>query len=101
MSINRKITIRTVARQTGLTQREVEQCLDLILELWKEELIAGGRIEIEKFLVLETVELDRGDNGGLLRSGTTAPRFIRRVQVRAAKSLKVAINQHTRRDTHG
>lgn len=100
MPINRRITTRTLSKQTGLTHQQVEDLFEKLLTLWKAELIAGGRIEIQNFLVIETVELDRGTKGGMLRSGTRAPRFIRRVQVRAAKSLKLAINHHTRRDTH-
>lgn len=99
MAINRRIMTRTLARQTGLTQPQVEDVLEKLIDLWKEELIAGGRIEMQGFMVLETVELDRGKKGGILRGGTRAPRFIRAVKVRVAKNVKLEINKHTRKES--
>lgn len=96
MAINRRIMTRTLARQTGLTHNQVEDVLEKLIDLWKAELIAGGRIEMQGFMVLETVEIDRGKKGGILRSGERAPRFIRMVKVRVAKNVKLEINKYTR-----
>jgi hypothetical protein len=65
--------------------------LETLIEVWTEELIRGSRIELENFLILETKDIDRGENRGKLRNGGqsyTAPRLIRRLIVRPSKSLK-------------
>jgi hypothetical protein len=60
--------------------------------LWTEELLAGGKIELENFLVLETQTIDRGEQRGTLTSGE-APRIIRCVTLRVSRKLKTALNQ--------
>jgi hypothetical protein len=37
--------------------------------VWTEELVSGGKIELENFLVLETKTIDRGEQRGKLISG--------------------------------
>ena len=59
MTINRRIMTRTLARQTGLTQPQVEDLLEKLIDLWKEELIAGGRIiRMVKIRVAKNVKLE-------------------------------------------
>jgi nucleoid DNA-binding protein len=67
--------------------RDVQAMLEALVDVWTEELVAGGRIEIENFLVLETQTIDRGENAGTL-TGEHAPRYVRRVIVRGSKRLK-------------
>lgn len=65
--------------------------LEALVEVWMEELAAGGRIEIQNFLVLEVREVDRGENAGqLLVSGKLrrAPRKVRQVVVRVSRRLR-------------
>jgi len=69
---------------------------DLIREAIRQYLaeagFAGGRIEIENFLVLETQTIVRGEQRGTLTSGE-APRIIRRVSLRLSKKLKSILNR--------
>jgi len=87
MSLNKNKMVREIGRRTRLKNRDVQLVLETLIDVWTEELVAGGRIELEKFLVLETKTIDRGDNSGILNS-TDAPRKIRRVSLRASKHLK-------------
>ncbi len=68
--------------------------LEALVEVWMEELINSGRIELENFIVIEVKTLDRGENRGELKSrGQTylAPRIIRRLIVRPSKFLKAKL----------
>lgn len=56
-----------------------------------EELIKGGRIELENFLVLETQTIDRGENSGAPKGGEVL-RYVRRVSLRMGKRLKAILN---------
>jgi hypothetical protein len=62
---------------------------------WTEELVSGGRIELENFMVFETQSIDRGSQPGELRNGVTAspaPRIIRRLVIRVSKRLRRQLN---------
>lgn len=82
--------IREIGRRTRLKNRDVQLVLETLVDVWTEELVAGGRIELENFLVLETQTIDRGENAGTLLSGD-APRYVRRVVVRGSKELKTRL----------
>lgn len=57
MSLNKKAMVREIGRRTRLKNREVEAVIEALVELWMEELISGGRIELENFIVLSTHRL--------------------------------------------
>ena len=92
MSLNRNKMVREIGRRTRLKNRDVQLILETLIDVWTEELIADGKIEIENFFVLETQTIDRGENAGVITSGE-APRYIRRVTVRVSKRLKHSINR--------
>lgn len=54
MSLNKKRMVREIGRRTRLRNRDVALMLDALIEVWTEELVRGGRIEVENFLVLES-----------------------------------------------
>ena len=86
MSLNKKTMVREIGRRTRLSNRDVERVIDALVEVWTEELISGGRIEIEHFMVLEmqVVELNR-DNPFLRRT-------FQQIKLRASKALKEKLN---------
>ena len=88
VSLNKNRIVREIGRRTRLKNREVQLMLETLIDVWIEELVAGGRIELENFLVLETQTIDRGDNQRPLKSGELPPRYIRQVSLRASKHLK-------------
>ncbi|MFQ3660477.1 MAG: HU family DNA-binding protein [Anaerolineae bacterium] len=87
MTLNKNRMIREIGRRTRLKNRDVQLMLETLIDVWTEELVAGGRIELENFLVLETQTIDRGENAGTLKGGDV-PRYVRRVIVRGSKKLK-------------
>lgn len=90
MSLNKKKMLREIGRRTRLKNRDVQLMLETLIDVWSAELVAGGRIELENFLVLETQTIDRGEQRGVLASGE-APRIIQRVTLRVSKHLKTKI----------
>jgi nucleoid DNA-binding protein len=91
MTLNKKKMVREIGRHTRLKNRDVQVMLDTLIDVWTEELIAGGRIELENLFVLETQTIDRGERRGTLTNGE-APRVIRRVTLRVSKKLKALLN---------
>ena len=91
MSLNKNKMVREIGRRTRLKNREVQLVLETLIDVWTEELVAGGKIELENFVVLETQTIDRGDQRGVLTNGAS-PRIIRRVTLRVSKKLKAKLN---------
>lgn len=91
-SMNKNKMIREIGRRTRLKNREVQLMLETLIDVWTEELVTGGKIELENFLVLETQTIDRGENAGTLK-GRDAPRYVRRVSSRVSKKLKGQLNE--------
>ena len=87
MTLNKNKMVREIGRRTRLKNRDVQLVLETLIDVWTEELVAGGRIELENFLVLETQTIDRGEQRGTLTTGE-APRHIRRITLRTSKWLK-------------
>ena len=80
MTLTFNKTLNEVGWRTRFTNRQVRLMLETLIEVWSEELVAGGKIEIENFLVLETKVIDRGEN--------VQPRVIRRVVVKGSRQLR-------------
>jgi nucleoid DNA-binding protein len=96
MTLTKNKMIREIGRRTRLKNRDIQMMLEALVDTWTEELVSGGRIELENFLILETKTIDRGENRGKLRnSGQSypAPRMIRRLIVRPSKFLKHRLNR--------
>lgn len=87
MTLNKNKMVREIGRRTRLKNRDVQLVLETLVDVWTEELVAGGRIELENFLVLEMQTIDRGEQRGTLTSGKP-PRIIQRISLRVSKKLK-------------
>lgn len=87
MSLNRKKMVREIGRRTRLSNRDVERVIEMLVEVWTEELVSGGRIELEHFMVLETQRVERCRDNPVLR------RTFRQVKLRASKSLRERLNE--------
>lgn len=95
MTLNKNKMIREIGRRTRLKNREVQLVLETLIDVWTEELVAGGKIELENFLVLETQIIDRGENAGTLTNGRISykpNRQIRRLSLRTSKVLRSRLN---------
>ena len=96
MTLTKNKMVREIGRRTRLKNGDVQAMLEAMMEVWIEELVRGGRIELEHFMVLEMLTIDRGDQAGELSNGTRAipaPRIIRRLVIRASKNLKHLLNE--------
>jgi len=91
MTLTKNKMVRGIGRRTRLKNRDVQVMLEALIEVWTEELVSGGRIELENLFVLEVQTIDRGEQCGTLASGE-APRIIRRVLLRVSKRLKHNLN---------
>lgn len=87
MTLTKNKMVSEIGRRTRLKNRDVQAMLEALVEVWSEELVSGGRIELEGLFVIESKTIDRGEYSGHLRSGT-APRYIRRVVMRVSRGLK-------------
>lgn len=86
MSLNRKKMVREIGRRTRLSNRDVERVIETLVEVWTEELVSGGRIELEHFMVLETQRVERCRDDSVLR------RTFRVVKLRASQALRDKLN---------
>jgi nucleoid DNA-binding protein len=96
VTLTKNKTIAEVGRRTRLRNHDVQRMFEALIALWTEELVSGGRIEVEHFLVLEVAQVDRGANMGRLLIGGKlqyAPRKIRRIVVRPSKALRAKLKQ--------
>lgn len=91
MTLNKNRMVREIGQRTRLKNRDVQLVLETLVDVWMEELVADGRIELENFLVLETQTIDRGENAGTI-GGEDAPRYVRRVTLRVSRKFKSQLN---------
>jgi len=98
--VNKRDTIAAIGKKTRLRNHDVQQVVETLLEVWTEELAAGGRIEIQNFLVLEVKTARRTGEPGLLinREGHAAkiPAVQKRVRVSTSKYLRRRIRGQRR-----
>jgi nucleoid DNA-binding protein len=91
MTLTKNKMVSEIGRRTRLKNRDVQAMLETLIVVWTEELVSGGRIELENFMVLEMTYIDRGEKtGSLLIAGKLhqAPRIIKKLSVKPSKSLK-------------
>ena len=69
MIVSKNTMVREIGRRTRLKNRDVQLMLEALVEVWTKELVDGGRIELENFLVLEVRRIDRGEKVGTLLTG--------------------------------
>ncbi len=94
MTLTKRKTIREISRITRMRNHDVQRIIETLVEVWTDELANGGRIEIQKFLILEVQQVDRGPNAGRLTHGP-ARRFIHRLVVRPSKQLRARLSRLT------
>jgi len=87
MSLNKKKMVREIGRRTRLSNRDVQRVIETLVEMWTEELVNGGRIEIEHFAVIDTKIRERHLNDSLY------PERFRVTLIRASKALREQLNE--------
>lgn len=94
MTLDKNKTVAEIGRRTRLRNHDVQRMLEALIEIWTEELAGGGRVEIEKFLVLEVKLADRVENAGTLLVGGKqhrVPRHINQLVVRPSKVVRLKL----------
>ncbi len=87
MTLNKKKMVREIGRRTRIRNRDVQAVIEALIEVWTEELVSGGRIELEGFCILETQTINPGKHLGMQR-------YNYRVILRIGKRLKLRLNQN-------
>lgn len=86
MSLNKKTMVREIGRRTRLSNRDVQRVVETLVEVWTEELVNGGRIELEHFIVIDVQTTERTANRLLLK------RRFRQIRVHISKALREKLN---------
>jgi nucleoid DNA-binding protein len=82
MTLTKKKMISEIGRRTRLKNRDVQTMLEALVEVWTEELVSGGRIEVENFLVIDVQTIERSGNRLL-------PNIcFRQITVRTSKAMR-------------
>ncbi|MFZ2880765.1 MAG: HU family DNA-binding protein [Phototrophicaceae bacterium] len=89
MTMTKNATVQEIGQRTRLKNRDVRLVLETLIEVWTEELIKGGRVEIEHFVVIDVQTIERGANRLLPK------RRFRQITVRASKALREKLNEQT------
>lgn len=64
----------------------MQRVIETLVEVWTEELVGGGRIEIEHFIVIDVQTIDRAANRLMPK------RRFRQITVRTSKVLREKLN---------
>jgi nucleoid DNA-binding protein len=87
MSLTKNKMVSEIGRRTRLRNHDVQRMLEVLIDVWGDELVSGGRIELENFLVLEVQRIDRGERRGMLSTGESR-QVIHHLVVRSSKRLR-------------
>jgi nucleoid DNA-binding protein len=86
MTMTKNSTVQEIGRRTRLKNRDVQLMLETLVEVWTEELVNGGRVEIEHFIIIDVQTIERAANRLLPK------RRFRQITVRASKALREKLN---------
>lgn len=87
MTLTKKSMVQEIGRRTRLKNRDVRLMLETLVEVWTEELVSDGRIELEHFMVVEVQTIERAANRLLPK------RRFRQIAVHASKTLRARLNR--------
>ena len=93
MTLTKKKMVREIGRRTRLTNREVQEVVEALVDVWTEALVDGEKIEIQNFLILEVKHIHRRNalDQESSNSPIQRPPLIKRVVIRTSKSLRAKI----------
>jgi len=86
MTMTKNRTIQEIGLRTRLKNRDEQLMLETLIEVWTEELVAGGRVEVEHFIVIDVQTIERPTNRLMPK------RTSRQVSVRVSKMLREKLN---------
>jgi len=77
--------VREIGRRTRLKNSDVQRVIEMLIEVWTEELVNGERIELEGFCTLDVQQLER------LHPRTKLLRSFPRLRIRIGKRLRTQL----------
>ncbi len=83
--------VRTIGRQTGLRDADVSEVIESLVNLLAAQLVAGGRIEIQNFLILEVRTRTRQPPRTSRHTLGTLPVTYRYLKVRPGRKLRASM----------
>lgn len=86
MTMTKNSTVQEIGRRTRLKNRDVQLMLETLVEVWTEELVNGGRVELEHFIVIDVQTIERTANRLLPK------RRFRQLTVRPSKTIRRKLN---------
>ncbi len=86
MTMTKNSTVQEIGRRTRLKNRDVQLMLETLVEVWTEELVNGGRVELEHFIVIDVRTVERAANRLLPK------RRFRQITMRASIALRERLN---------
>ena len=86
MSLNKQNMVREIGRRTRLPNRDVQRVIETLVELWIEELVNNGRIELENFITVQTRTSERAV------SGSSSKRVIRQIKLKVSRKTHHLLN---------
>ena len=89
MTMTKNKSVQEIGRRTRLKNRDVQLMLETLVEVWTEELVNGGRVELEHFIVIDVQTIERTANRLLSK------RRFRQITVRTSKALRDRLNEQT------
>lgn len=85
MSLNKKKMVREIGRRTRLSNRDVQRVIETMMDVWTDELVNEGRIELEGFCTLDVQTIER------LHPRTKQLRCFPRLRTKTGKRLKLLL----------
>jgi len=87
MTMTKNRTVQEIGQRTRPKNRDVQLVLETLIEVWTEELVIGGRVELEHFIVIDVQTIERPTNK------LVPKRRFRQITVRASKALRERLNK--------
>ena len=95
--MNKYSTIQAISDNLRMRNHDVQRMIEVLIDVWSEELASGGRIEIENFLILEvkTIKRQGANLGQLTNQGQPVhiPTTRRELKVRASKEFRMRLRK--------
>lgn len=90
MTLTKHKMVAEIGRRTRLKNREIEAVIEALMEVWIEELVNDGRIELENFVVLEVQTIRRNKRAfdEITAKGGDQPQQFRQVVIHSSKHLR-------------
>ena len=85
MTLTKNKMVREIGQRTRLKNRDVQAMLEALIDVWTDELVSNGRIELENFAVIEVTQINTRSS---MPSPIRLPDTFKVARVRFSKAFK-------------